>query len=447
MGNNNKKGLLKIECFDFKYLLKNGIDIRPENFDFIYGYPSLNNLIKVNQNVDTNEYIKTDEKIGIYIHIPFCSKICSFCYFTTYKNNDEELISAYLDAVKNELRLYAIENPNKKISYCYFGGGTPTTLTAAQLKSLIKYVYLLFDISDDFEFTCEASPETIDENKLFVLKETGITRLSIGIQSFHEPIMRMMNRAHNFIMAIDSINLAKKYFNNNYNIDLIYGFSGGSLKILSEDLEYCNSLNIPSITMYQIWLRVNTKFSSEITNVSVKNLLKQKILIHEYLNKIGYYRDKSDWFIKNNQAKFRFQDHKWSNKAFWGIGVGSYAYVNNIYYRNLTNIKQYIKSINENKISIGVHKRLSMDEQITRTIMLGIKMEQGVNSNIGHFIEDNNEKREIDRKFKVLLKLGLAKIEQNRIKLTNKGFFISDNISEFFLNEEDKELYEQLKKY
>jgi oxygen-independent coproporphyrinogen-3 oxidase len=438
----------KIEQLLLKEIIASGIELKPNDFDFIFGYPSLNRLISFKQE-DSLKFLVTDDSIGLYIHIPFCSQICTFCYFTKTADSDEYVHTQYLNALICEINAYANINPNKELSFCYLGGGTPTLLSSGQLALLISTIYKSFKIGDDFEFTCEASPETLSEEKISVLKKSGITRLSIGVQSFDGNINKLTNRPHNIKDAIYSIHLAERYFTNNFNIDMIYGFPESNLDILLKDLDSLSNFNIPSITYYQIWLRVKTILTQNYHdyNYNIDSLFNQKIIINDFLKYFGYFKDKSDWYIKSTTARFRFQDHKWKNKYFWGIGLSSYAYSNGVYYRNTTSMAKYFEKIKNGKISIDFYKRLSRTEQVMRSIVLGIKLGKGFGEDLLSCFEDNLINEQITKKIMKLVELKLVQIDRKMISLTERGLLMPDNISLFLMSEEERNMYKRTRQF
>jgi len=430
----------EFDSIPFEVFKNIGLNIIPEEFDFIYGYPSLNEL----KSVDTLNpaLLKTKENLGLYIHIPFCTKVCSFCYFIKNARSSNEYIKEYIKALQKEIEYYSKLSEKVKISYCYIGGGTPTYLNENYLFEILQSINANFSFSDDFEFTCEASPETLTENKLKLLKENGVTRISLGVQSFNNELTKEMNRAHNQRHSITTIALLSKYFPENFNIDIIYGYPNSTEEILFRDIEICNSLNVPSITLYQIWMKLNSILRKKGNQINCDDIFLQKLIARYFLYSNGYHRDKSDWFIKTGKAKFKFQNHKWENKYYYGIGASAYAYVNDIYYRNETSIDKYLKRVNENKLGIGTALELTSENVIRRACVLGIKINKGINIK---YIHDRDKlfSESLEPIFERLSEAGLGKFENNYFRLTELGFLIPDNISELFFSNKSTESFSQ----
>lgn len=419
----------ELQNLDFKGFETLGLRLDPEHFDFVYGYPPLYAL--ENYRDSNYDFLRTTTKVGLYVHIPFCSKICNFCYFVKKVQRNREYIKTYINALKKEIQLYSKLIGRPEFEYCYFGGGTPTFLNEEELRDIIESIKHHFSFAKNAEFTCEASPETLTEQKIQFLHQIGFTRISVGIQSFDNAITKEMNRAHEVDESLLVIELLNKYFKKTFNIDIIYGYPSSNENILLNDLTMCDELHVPSVTLYQIWLRVSTALSNKSQPPQKKDIFLQKLLIKNFLKEKNYSRDKSDWYIKNEAAKFRFQDHKWQNKFFYGVGTSSYAYVNDVYYRNETNIDNYIKKIQDGKLGISTLLKLDPEKIIRRACSLGIKTEEGINL---HYLKskDVNSYNQIRLVFDSLVNFGLGKYQDDFFKLTELGFLIPDNISELF---------------
>ena len=420
----------EVQTMDFNRLAKIGLELDPKDFDFVYGYPPLTSLKPVGSN--EKNFIVNRETLGLYIHIPFCVKLCRFCYFVKQTGKNPEYVDRYVKAVLKEIRLYARQLTGSTLKYCYIGGGTPTFLTGQQLEAISSELYENFCIAPDFEFTCEASPETIDEHKLKTIKNAGINRVSVGIQSFNDEVTEHMNRAHDREQSIRTIDLLKKHFGYRFNIDIIYGYPESNEYYLLEDIDLSNNLDIPSITFYQIWLRVFTPTKKQAQEQTKEDIFKQKFLIKNRMTEYGYFRNMSDWYLKDSSAKFSFQEHKWQNKDFIGIGVSSYAYSNNYYYRNFTKIPDYLNTVERGELGIGHTLFLKEEENLRRACALGIKTQKGIDSDYINTINRKNYSI-LFQTINTLFYNGLIKQDnQGNVKLTERGFLMPDDISELF---------------
>ena len=413
-----------------------GVYLKPNEFDFVYGYPSLNELLP---HKETNIFMNPKNEFGIYIHIPFCSKICDFCYFVKITRNDEEFVSRYINALINEINFYGDLCAGKHVSFIYVGGGTPSVLSENLIEKLYCSINNKFELDSGTEITFEISPDSISYSKLQLLHSLGTNRISIGIQSFEDKITQKMNRSHSKEQSIKAIEDVLKLFKEKTNIDLIYGYPYSNTNILNADLEMCIKLDIPSITMYQLWTNVKNVMLSKESTISSNEIVADKIHIRNCFKENGYWQDKSDWYINNSNSKFRFQDHKWQNREFLGLGVSAYGYVNKTYYRNSTNIGWYLNKMQSKNASVFSSLLLSQEMEIRRAFVLGIKTINGVDLGILKQA-DQTLIRSIENKTKILVKYDFARIENNFFKLTEKGFLIPDNISELFYKNEYKKM-------
>ena len=271
---------------------------------------------------------------SVYIHIPFCIKICTYCDFC-------KMYYDYFDAKEYLLALKEEINKNYKgdlIKTLYIGGGTPSCLNEEEL-GLLFDILKLFNFSNDLEFTFECNVSSIDDDFLGVLKEGGVNRLSIGIQSFNEKILNILGREKT---SFDKLELAKKYFDN-INIDLIYGVNGESISDLKEDLEKFLSLDVSHISIYSLILEDNTILKvnnyEEISDVLNRDMYD---LIVSTLKRHGYVHYEISNFAKEGYKSLHNLCY-WNNDKYYGFGLGASGYISNIRYTNTRNIKKYLR--------------------------------------------------------------------------------------------------------
>ena len=301
---------------------------------------------------------------GIYIHIPFCKQACHYCdfHFSTSLKKKDELINALV----KELMLRKDEFKNQTVKTIYFGGGTPSLLTIDELRFLIDEVYKNYDVADNPEITLEANPDDLILNELSPRAQSrgltsssifedylnvGINRLSIGIQSFFEADLKLMNRAHNAKEAKQCLEEATKHFQN-ISVDLIYGIPGLSNDHWIENIETALSFNIPHISSYALTVEPKTALESFIKKGIIKNvdddlaqeqfhILIEKLeaagFVHYELSNFG----KPDYFSKNNSAY-------WKGKPYLGIGPSAHSFNGNERGWNVRNNSKYIKSLEQN---------------------------------------------------------------------------------------------------
>ena len=321
---------------------------------------------------------------GIYLHIPFCKQACFYCdfHFSTSLKKKEELISCLIKEL--EIRKAALEH--ETIETIYFGGGTPSLLTVSELERLIKTIYVNYKVAENPEITLEANPDDLmsigaQSGAIFKeYKEIGINRLSIGVQSFFEEDLKMMNRAHNAKEAIESIKLATNYFDN-ITVDLIYGIPNMTPEKWTQNLQTVFDLGIPHISSYALTVEPNTALDSFIKKGKYppldEALAKEHFdILVEETRKNGFVQyeisnfGKLDYFSKHNTSY-------WQGKKYLGIGPSAHSFNKTHRSWNVANNSKYMHSILENKLPSETEK-LSKNDQFNESIMTGLRTIWGV---------------------------------------------------------------------
>ena len=365
---------------------------------------------------------------GIYIHIPFCKQSCYYCNFhfsTSTKNKDE-----VLDAIEKEIKQKG-QTTNEAISTIYFGGGTPSILDVSEINSIIKRIYKEFNVESEVEITIEANPDDLNKEKIINLSLTEINRLSIGVQSFIDKELRIMNRAHDSKKALNSIEISKKYFNN-ISIDLMYGVPESTLDSWTYNLDTVSQFDINHISSYALTLEPKTALESFIRKLIVEMpeeelVYDQYNLINKKLEPMGFINyevcsfAKENFFSKNNSAY-------WLRKKYIGIGPSAHSFDGKSRSWNISNNKKYIDQIKKGK-SFYKKEKLSKVDQYNEYVMTGFRTIWGVSAN---FIENN-----FNSKFKNYFTDRIQKhIDQKNIIVkddiyttTNEGRFLADGIS------------------
>lgn len=311
------------------------------------------------------------EKVSsIYIHIPFCENICSYCNFTKFYYN-KDIVSKYLDALDNEI---SEKYKNEEINTLYIGGGTPSLLSIKELQRLFKTISK-FRLNDDCEFTIEFNVLDITEEKLKYLKENKVNRISIGVQTLNEKHIKLLERNHNKKQVIEKINLAKKYFDN-ISIDLMYGFYNQSMKELNEDLDTIIKLNPNHISIYSLIIEENTKiYINKIKEINQELESKMYYNIISRLESGGYNHYEISNFSKENFSS-KHNLVYWNNENYYGFGLSSSGYLYDIRYTNTKNLSKYLKGD-----YISEYEKLDTKDKITYEMILGLRKIKGININ------------------------------------------------------------------
>ena len=382
---------------------------------------------------------------GIYIHIPFCKQACHYCdfHFSTSMKKKDEMVLALAKEIamrKNEL-LDSARSDNEIVETIYFGGGTPSVLSNEEIIFLISEVYKNYTVSENPEITLEANPDDLSAERILELSKSPINRLSIGIQSFYEEDLKMMNRAHNSAEAKKCLEEATKYFDN-ISLDLIYGIPGMSDEMWKQNIETALSFGVPHISSYALTVEPKTALSKLIQTGKIAepqdeaasnhfmilvDTLQKNGFIHYELSNFG----KENYFSKNNSAY-------WLGKKYIGIGPSAHSYDGEKRGWNIANNSLYLKAIQNNELPIET-EILTISDRYNEYIMTGLRTIWGVSlerieNEFG--LEYLNYLKKQSQKF---LDDDLLSIENNILKPTPRGKFLTDGIASdlFYLNLEE----------
>lgn len=369
---------------------------------------------------------------GIYIHIPFCKQACHYCdfHFSTTMKKKDEMIAAII----HEIYLRK-EEINETVETIYFGGGTPSVLSNEEINQILEPIFSLFEVVENPEITLEANPDDLSSDRIEELSKSKINRLSIGVQSFYEDDLKMMNRAHNANEAMQCLKTATQYFDN-ISIDLIYGMPNMSLDKWRSNIETALSLNIPHISSYALTVEPKTALAILIKQGKIAKtddglahehflilveMLENSGFVHYELSNFG----KPSYFSKNNSAY-------WLGKKYVGIGPSAHSFDGHNRSWNIANNSIYIQQIQANELPNEVEK-LSIQDRYNEYVMTGLRTIWGVSLQkieIDFGISYLNYL--IDNAANFINKEQLV-IEDNVLKTTLKGKFFCDGIaSELF---------------
>lgn len=376
---------------------------------------------------------------GIYIHIPFCKQACHYCDFhfsTSLKKKDEMVM-----ALVKEIRLRKEEFADEVVETIYFGGGTPSILEVSDLRMLIDAIFDNYTVVENPEITVEANPDDLSEARIIALSENKINRLSIGIQSFYEEDLQLMNRAHNSSEAKECLEIATKYFDN-ITADLIYGIPGLTNEKWLKNIQILLNLNIPHISSYALTVEPKTALQKFIQQgivpqpddavaheqfLMLVDILEANGLVHYELSNFG----KPGYFSKNNSAY-------WLGKKYLGIGPSAHSYDGRSRSWNIANNSLYLKSLAENTLPSEI-ETLSETDRYNEYIMTGLRTVWGVSleriktefgENMLQYLLQNAERYLKDEKLI---------LDNNILRTTKKGKFFCDGIASdlFYLNLEE----------
>ena len=375
------------------------------------------------------------KEIGIYVHIPFCKSKCYYCDFVSYDNKNEK-IDKYIDTVLAE-----IEDNSKNftkdhiVTTIYFGGGTPSFLESKYIKKVLEDIRRNFNISSDAEITLEVNPGTITEEKLKTYQMCGINRLSIGLQTTNDRLLKTIGRIHSYSEFLSTYNLARKIGFNNINVDLIFALPNQSLDDLKLDLENIIELNPEHISTYSLIIEKGTKIEKLIEDNSDEYKLpddeterKMYWYIKNTLEKNGYKHYEISNFSKKGYES-KHNTNCWLQKEYLGFGAAAHSFIDGKRYSNKKILSEYIFNFK----SKDVDEDLNREDTAKEYMMLGLRMIDGVS--ISAFEQKFKLNPLMYFRFEIhkLTEENLIEVDLDNIRLTKKGLDFANIVWEEFI--------------
>ena len=319
------------------------------------------------------------KELGIYIHIPFCSRKCIYCDFTSFQEK-EEMITKYIDSLLEEINRCNLNKKEYLVKTIYIGGGTPSFIDSKYIISILNLLKEKFNIFKDAEITIEVNPGTVTRNKLLEYIGSGINRLSIGLQSTDDKLLKLIGRIHTYDEFLNTYNLAKEVGFKNINVDLIIGLPTQNLEDIEKELKEIGLLNPEHISCYSLIVEEGTKLDEKIKNnelILPPEELERKMYwkVKKSLEEKGYIHYEISNFAKNGyESKHNLSC--WNQEEYIGFGLASHSYIDNKRYSNTEDLEEYIKSSNESKT---IHELKSKESKMKEYMLLGLRKIAGVN--------------------------------------------------------------------
>ena len=368
-----------------------------------------------------------------YVHIPFCTQICYYCDFSKVFIKNQP-VDSYLEHLLEEFQSYDIQ----KLRTLYIGGGTPTALSAQQLEVLLNGLTKNLDLSALEELTIEANPGDLDVDKIAVLKNSPVNRVSLGVQTFDDKMLKKIGRSHLEKDIYENIDRLKLAGFDNISIDLIYALPGQTMEQVKDNVAKAIGLDIPHMSLYSLILENHTVFMNRMRRGKLP-LPKEELEaeMFEYiiaeLERAGF-----EHYEISNFSKPSFESRHnlmyWDNAEYYGIGAGASGYVNGVRYKNHGPIRHYLSAVEEGNARI-TEEHLSQKEQMEEEMFLGLRKKSGVS--MARFEEKFG--RSFDGLYgeivKDLVQKGLMQIEGDRVRMTKRGLFLGDTVAERFILE------------
>ena len=368
-----------------------------------------------------------------YVHIPFCTQICYYCDFSKVFIKNQP-VDSYLEHLLEEFQSYDIQ----KLRTLYIGGGTPTALSASQLEVLLKGLTKNLDLSALEELTIEANPGDLDADKIAVLKNSAVNRVSLGVQTFDDKMLKKIGRSHLEKDIYENIDRLKLAGFDNISIDLIYALPGQTMEQVKDNVAKAIGLDIPHMSLYSLILENHTVFMNRMRRGKLP--LPKEELEAEMFEYIIAELEKSGFehYEISNFSKPGFESRHnlmyWDNAEYYGIGAGASGYVNGVRYKNHGPIRHYLSAVKEGNARI-TEEHLSQKEQMEEEMFLGLRKKSGVS--MARF--EKKFGRSFDGLYgeivRDLVQQGLMQIDGDRVRMTKRGLFLGDTVAERFILE------------
>nr|WP_270885707.1 radical SAM family heme chaperone HemW [Paenibacillus aestuarii] len=374
---------------------------------------------------------------AVYIHIPFCTNKCHYCDFNSYVLKGQPVME-YLDALEREMERTVKKNPPAKVETIFVGGGTPTVLLPNQMERFLQMVRTYFPAdAAEVEFSMEANPGTTDEDKLAVMKEGGVNRISFGVQSFNNELLAAIGRIHNTDDVYRSIENARKLGFRNLSIDLMFGLPKQTVDIMQATLDAALALDLQHYSIYSLKVEENTLFhtlyhKNQLPLPSEDEEVGMYELIMNRLEQAGYKQYEISNFAKPG-FESRHNTMYWRNRAYYGLGAGAHGYMNHQRHVNVKGIQPYIDAT-KTGLPIMEQFEVTKQEAMEDFMMVGLRMLEGVRnadfmSQFGETIEAHFEPV-----LAQLLAKGLLERSADGYKLSKPGILLGNEVFGSFLS-------------
>lgn len=324
--------------------------------------------------------------LGLYLHIPFCRKRCHFCYFRVYTDKNAQEVGQYLDALSHEWELYGQHRAiaGRPLNFVYFGGGTPSFLSTQQLEGLVKRLTAVAPWNHAEEITFECEPGTLAAGKLSAIRRLGVTRLSLGVESFDDRILELNGRAHRSAEIGDAYRAARSFDFPQINIDLIAGMLGETDENWHRSVQRTLELEPDSVTIYQMELPFNTTISRDLLKGTrlfaepVASWPQKRRWVEEAfeaLERAGYHVGSAYTAVRDpSRTRFIYRDRLWQGADMVGLGVASFGHINGVHMQNLDSWETYSEAIGRGDIPLGRAYRPTHEERMIRELVLQLKL-------------------------------------------------------------------------
>lgn len=383
--------------------------------------------------------MKNNNDLGIYVHIPFCISKCVYCDFLSAPA-DDSVKKAYMEALSREIEWMAdmesVHTQSKSVKSIFFGGGTPSSVAPEYIADTIKTIRKCFYVSEDVEITVECNPGTIDIHKAKVYKEAGVNRISFGLQSADDAVLKMLGRIHTFEQFKESLSVARSAGFDNINIDVMSALPGQSLSDYRESLIKILESDVPHISSYSLIVEEGTPLSDNLSSYpklpDEDEERKMYYMTDELLTSYGYKRYEISNYSKGKKSVCRHNMFYWDRVSYLGFGIGAASLFLDCRWNNISDLTEYISKAGICDVRCE-QEHLSEAEQMSEFMFLGLRKMEGVSMRVfeeqfGRKLSDVYDKAVSDN-----LKKSLIEMSGDRIKLTKRGIDISNTVMADFI--------------
>lgn len=358
---------------------------------------------------------------GIYIHIPFCRKKCKYCDFVSYAGR-EDMADVYIEALAREAREYTGE----KADTIFIGGGTPSALTPKQIRTVTKICSDIFDMTDNCEFTIEANPGTLDDDKITAMLEGGINRISVGVQSFNNEELRSIGRIHDAETAYNTVLHLKKAGFSNINIDLMTALPYQNIASLKSTLETAVSLPVSHISAYSLIIEEGTPLEKEYSRgelILPDDHADREMYAYtiDFLRQNGFFQYEISNFAKKG-SECRHNIKYWTAEEYIGLGAAAHSYIGDRRFYNVSELSEYIKG------ALRQITLLTQRDKISEFMITGLRMTKGISAAEFKKRFGTDINNIFGGQLQKFTKLGLMKFHENSYRLTRRGIDVSNAV-------------------
>ena len=375
--------------------------------------------------------MNSEKTPGLYIHIPFCLSKCPYCDF--YSSTSLSALPYFLDTLFKEMAM--VRNDFNSFDTVYIGGGTPSLLTPQQLENILVKIRQNFNLTGNTEITIEANPADLNQSSLESMRETGINRVNIGVQSFDQEVLGFLGRRHSVQQAILAIEASKKAGFHNIGLDLIYGTPGQTIESWSNTLEQAVAFAPEHLSCYQLTLEATTPLGKKLQagefSIPGEELQYEFFMrTSQFLQEAGYIHYEVSNFKKGTDLASRHNQKYWDHSPYLGLGPAAHSFKNNRRWWNHRSIDQYIAAVNAGNLPVEETEILTTEQLRLEALYLGLRTKKGVN------LEDFKNRYQYDlftEKKKMLVKLqeeGFIHIQNGSLRPTPNGLAVADSLSQ-----------------